>query len=229
LFTVNQHLLEKAHDSLKGWENIYWLIGAACAGKSTISRVISEKYGITRYDMDTLIYGNNSSLYSAERHPAATTWLSASNPLDWQLSLSLAEFDAFNRAANVEYFDLFANDLHTNYAKQPLLVDGGITHPSLLVQLIPRERIFCIDTSRAERVNAWETAEARAPMKQWVFNLPNPQAKWEKFLAFDELIAQTIVAECRANNIARFVRDDQTSVDTLALRVTVYFDIEDTL
>lgn len=226
MFTVDQDLLDKAHDSLIKRDNIYWIIGSSCSGKSTISQAIAEKSNISLYDMDTHVYGSYTSLYDIERHPANKTWLSAPNPLAWQLALSLEDFDAFNRAASVEHFDLFSDDIEANYPEQALLVDGGITHPSLLLKIVPRENIFCIDTSRADRVNEWENSEARAPMKQWVFDLPKPQAKWKKFLACDEAIKQTIVTECQANNIELFERDEHTSVKTLAQKVADYFGID---
>lgn len=226
MFTLDQHLLDKAHDKLIGHNNIYWIIGGACTGKSTISRAIVAKHGISLYDMDAHVYDSYISLYSTGRHPVNKTWLSAPNPLEWQLSLSLEAFNSFNRATSAEHFDLFADDYVANYSQQPLLVDGGITHPSLLVGIIPPENVFCIDTSHAERVNTWETSESRASMKKWIFELPNPKAKWQKFLEFDEAITQTIVAECQANNIKVFVRDEHTPVETLAQKVTDYFGIE---
>lgn len=226
MFTVDQNLLNKAHNILAKRKNIYWIIGGSCSGKSTISQVIAEKSNVSRYDMDAHIYGSYTSRYSIEQHPANKTWLSASNPLAWQLALSLEDFDAFNRAANVEHFDLFSDDVEANNSEQTLLVDGGITHPSLLLKIVPRGNIFCIDSSRAERVNEWENSEARAPMKQWVFDLPSPQTKWKKFLACDEAINQTIVTECQANNIELFMRDEHISVEVLAQKVADYFEIE---
>ena len=226
MFTVDQHLLEKSHDCLIGRRDIFWIIGAASSGKSTISRTITERSNVSLYDMDAHIYGNYASLYNTERHPANKTWLSAPNPLAWQLALSLEAFNAFNRAASAEHFDLFTDDPEISDTQQPLLVDGGITHPSLLVKIIPRENIYCLDVNRAERVKAWESSEARAEMKKWIFDLPNPQVKWEKFLAFDEAIAQTIRAECKANDIECLMRDEQTSVEELAKKVAEYFGIE---
>lgn len=226
MFTVDQQLVDKAHNRLVGRNDIYWIIGGSCSGKSTISQALSKKSRVSLYDMDAHVYGSYTSLYTTERHPANKAWLSASNPLDWQLSLSLEAFNAFNRAASAEHFDLFTDDDDINPSQNPVLVDGGITHPSLLAKIIPRENIFCIDTSRADRVNTWETSEERALMKEWIFELPNPQAKWKKFLECDELINQTIVSECQADNIELFVRDEHTSVEQLAQTVADYFGID---
>lgn len=226
MFTVDKSLMDKARDNLSNCTNIYWIIGGSCTGKSTISQAIAEKSDITLYDMDTHIYGSYINQYNIKRHPINKTWLSAPNPLAWQLNLSAEEFNAFNCAANAEHLELFADDIKNNYSERPVLVDGGITHPSLLIQIIPRENIFCIDTSRAERVNAWETAEARSQMKDWIFELQNPQKKWEKFLQFDEVITQTIISECQANHIELFIRNEQTPVEVLAQKVADYFEIE---
>lgn len=226
MFSVDEHLLEVVQERLTGRKNIYWIIGAASSGKSTISRAISAQSQVQLYDMDAHVYGSYAGLYDSERHPANTAWLSAPNPLAWQLDLTMEAFDAFNRAASVEHFDLFSQDAEIGDVQRPVLVDGGITHPSLLAKIIPQQNIFCIHVNRAERIHAWESAEERASMKQWIFDLPDPEEKWAKFLELDEAISQTIVAECQSNQIALFERDEHTSVPFLAEKIAAYFGIE---
>ena len=226
MFSINQKLLDSAQHRLKTRNNIYWIVGGSCSGKSTISQAIAEKSDVTRYDMDAGIYGTYAERYTLESHPANKAWLSASNPLAWQLDLSIEEFDAFNRAANVEYLDLFTTDPAISQSQHAILVDGGMIHPALLMHVIPRDHIFCIDTSRENRVNLWETSTERAQMKEWIYALPNPQVKWEKFLQCDEWITQTIVKECEANHIEFFRRDDQTSVADLAEKVAASLGIK---
>jgi hypothetical protein len=225
LFTINQKLLELAKKRLQNKPNIYWIIGAASSGKTTLSQALAEQSHISLYDMDAHIYGSFGELYSAEQHPTNTAWLSAPNPLAWQLALSLDEFDAFNRAASIEHFDLFTKDIEKRGSQQILLVDGGITHPSLLANIIPRENIFCVHINRHERVKAWETSEERAAMKAWIFDLPDPQVKWQKFLELDEAIAQTMVKECESHHIKLFERDAQTSIQALTQMIADYFGI----
>jgi hypothetical protein len=222
LFPLNEDLIARARAVLAPRRDIYWIIGASCAGKSTVCRRLACETDIALYDMDEHIYGSYMSRYSQERHPACRTWFSAPSPLAWALSQSPREFDALNRAVEAECLDLFADDVAT-VCQYPLLVDGGITHPSVLASVTSPERIFCIETTAAERVGRWETSDDRAEMKGWILALQDPEAMWQRFLHFDEMIAQTIAAECRAAGIRTCLRNDGTSVEALVNAIAVIF------
>ena len=157
MFAVNQALIAKAQAVLGGRREFYWVIGAACAGKSTVVREIAATTELAVYDMDEHIFGAYMASYRPERHPASKAWFSAENPLAWALSLPLEDFDALNRAANAEYLDLLADEFAQCTAPYPMLIDGGFTHPSILTQVAAPEQIVCLATSDADRVHTWET------------------------------------------------------------------------
>ena len=224
-FTVNQDLVAKARAVLAARRDVYWVIGAACAGKSTVCRQLSGKTGLPVYDVDEHIYGSYIARLRAERHPACTTWLLAPDPFAWVMSLSLQEYDALNGAVQAECLDLFSDDV-TVECGQPMLVDGGITHPAMLASVTSPDRIVCLETTTAERVKHWETSNDRAEMRQWIQALPDPKAMWRKFLEFDDLIARRIQTECRAAGIAAWLRGDSTTVEALVRQVAQYFGIQ---
>jgi hypothetical protein len=223
MFSLNQELVERASALLGHRRDLYWVIGGACSGKSTICRAISAQTGIALYDMDEKIFGGYT--YSPQRHPASTAWFSAANPLAWVMGLSWEEFNALNRAANAEYLDLLAHDLATQPPK-PLLVDGGITHPSVLAAVIPAVQIVCIETSDEDRTQTWESAPERAEMKQWIHALPNPEEMWRKFLSHDEQMTRIIVAESHTAGIRVFTRNEMTSVEMLTGQVMEHFGLQ---
>lgn len=223
-FPVNENLIAKVQAVLAPRRDIYWIIGASCAGKSTVCRQLARETGVALYDMDEHIYGSYVGRYNQKRHPACSTWFLAPNPLSWVLSLSPGEFDALNKAVQAESLDLFADDVTTE-CNGPLLVDGGVTHPAMLARVISPDRIVCIETTAAERVGCWETADDRAEMKSWILALSEPQAMWQKFLQFDDMIAHTIGTECRAAGIRTWSRKHRTSVDSLVSAVAEYFGL----
>ncbi|MCJ7736698.1 MAG: hypothetical protein MUQ10_05205, partial [Anaerolineae bacterium] len=216
MFNLNNELIEEARAVLSAHEHLCWIIGGACSGKSTISRALSERLGISIYDMDEHIYGSYMGRYTPERHPASTAWFSASNPLAWVMSLSWDEFNSLNTAANAEYLDLLADDLASTKAHQRLLIDGGITHPSVLTQVLSPERVFCVRIAPEQSARIWETAGDRSDMRDWIRALPNPEEMWRKFLFFDRMISQTIGTESRECGIHVFLRDEVTGVEELA-------------
>jgi len=225
MFKANLEYLDKAHAVLAGRSGLYWIIGGAISGKTTICEEISARTGITVYDMDAYIYDRYMSRYSQDRHPANKSWFSAPNPLEWVLALSWEQFDALNRAANAEYLDLLADDLAETAGQSPMLFDGGFTHPSILAQAVPTANIACLATAGADPAESWESSEDRLVMKRWIEALPDPDEKWRKFLEFDRLITQTIEVECREYGIKSFRRDNDTTVGELTGRVTAYFGL----
>jgi len=225
MFNYNRRLLELAANRLSGFKKIFWVIGGACSGKSTVCQSISARRNLPVYDMDAHVYGAYIESYTWERHPASKTWFSASDPLQWVLSLSWQKFNSLNRAANVEYLDLFAEDLKRNPVEGPLLVDGGITHPSILSQVLPSERIVCLETDVEANATAWNDDPGRASMKSAVLSLAYPKGAWQKFLKWDRLISETILTESRQLGIMVHRRNKTTSVDDSTKLVLGHFGI----
>ncbi len=225
MFQVNQDLIEKARLIFAGRPKVYWVLGGAGAGKSTICRAIAERNGVAVYDMDEHIYGTYIPRYVPQRHPANTAWLSAENPLAWALELTPDAYNTVNRATTAEYLDLLADDLATWSPVQPVLIDGGITHPSLAAQVLAPSHMVCLTTTDEERVRLWETDAARAEMRDWISALPQPERMWQQFLAHDAMISSVMEHESRACGIAVFARRPHDSVDALAGQIVTYLGI----
>jgi hypothetical protein len=135
------------------------------------------------------------------------------------LSLPWEEFDALYRATNAEMLDLLTDDL-ADRPDEPLLVDGGITHPSLLARVMPVERILCLERAEAERAGEWETAPGRAAMKAEVLALPDGEAMWRRFLEYDRRMTETIGRESREQGIRVLAWDESTGVDKLVKTIS---------
>lgn len=213
-------MLQWATAVLDKFNQIYWVLGGAASGKSTVCRAIAEQTNVLVYDMDAHIYGSYMGRYDEKRHPASLAWFTAVNPLAFILSLSPTEFDNLNRAANVEYLDLFAEDMQHNQPQAPLLVDGGLTHPSVLAQVLPVERIICLAVDTAVSHDAWNQDPERADMKQSVLKLPDGAAAWSQFLAFDQQINETMLRESEAAGINILWRHPQTTAADLTSTIS---------
>ena len=212
-FPVNFDLLAHARDVLSGREKLFWIIGGAGSGKTTICSLLSEQYALPVYDMDVHIYGSYHTRFTPERHPVNSAWSTSENGLAWLLGMSWDEFNSFNQAALPEYLDLLAWDLTDSSPESPLLIDGGISNPALIAQVIPTRQIVCL--SAPLDVNVWESADRRS-MKDAIYQLPNPEEAWLKFLDFDKQITRTIEIESQDNNISICLMNSNTSPEALA-------------
>lgn len=225
MFHLNQALIDQARPVFERHRNIFWVLGGAAAGKSTVCRAIAARGAAALCDMDERIYGTFIPRYDAQRHPANTAWLSAENPLAWALALPPDEFGAFNRATTAEYLDLLAAELAGQPPEQAVLIDGGVTHPSVVAQVLPPRQMVCLAIADEERVRLWETSEARAEMRGWIRALPQPEQMWRRFLAHDAAISAIMEQESREHQIAVIVRRLHDSVDALAGRVAAHLGL----
>ncbi|MGE5261892.1 MAG: AAA family ATPase [Acidobacteriota bacterium] len=208
-FPIDEHLLNRARQVLCRRRQIFWILGGACSGKTTLSAHLSKKKGISVYDMDAHIFSEYMPRYSRRDHPASRAWFDQPNPLEWILSLSWEEFDALNAATNIEYLDLFAQDICQMDADRTLIVDGGIAHPALLARVLDPTQLVCLKRDASENQRSWEVDENRADMKQSVLALPDGETAWRKFLCFDQCLTETLLKECQ-ETLIKIVAVDST-------------------
>ena len=226
MFEVDRALVLAAAQRLESVRGLRWVIGGACSGKSSVCRTVSRWTGVPVYDMDEKVYGRFLSRYSVSRHPASTTWLKRSGGLAWVLSLPWEAFDALNRATNAEFLDLMSRDVSERFGDRTVLVDGGITHPSVLAAVVDPTRIACLTVAPAESRRIWEEDEARAEMRRAVERLPGDADRWATFLAFDARMSATIDREAREQGVAVIERTDGVSVEELSRTVMRRLDLE---
>lgn len=211
-FRVDQRLLVKACRILANRSKVYWIVGGSGAGKSTVCRAIAAEHGIPIYDMDAHVFDDYPHRCSKQRHPAISTWFEAPDSFAWMLELPEDDFLDFNRASNAEFLDLLADDLIGAAADEALLVDGWITNPSLLAQVVPTSQIVCLETAAPFSPQAWEDDPNRRLMRDMVWQLPRPEEAWRKFLDADSLMTRVLSEECKASGIRILRRDERTSI-----------------
>lgn len=228
MFKIDTNLLTHARNALAGRARLYWLVGGAGAGKTTVCNALAAQFSLPVYDMDAQIYGAYHACFTPERHPVNSAWAAAPDGMAWLLALTAEEFAGFNQAALVEYLDLLAADLAGSDPHAPLLVDGGICNPGLLAQVIAPQQIVCLAGPQRSSAAIWATEERRA-MQTFVEQLPQGPAAWQKFLAFDTQITQTIVHESQAAGISICVRDATEPVAAVTARVAAAFGLQKTL
>jgi hypothetical protein len=223
---VNTDLLAAARRVLADRDRVYWVVGGAGSGKTTVCQALSARFALPLYDMDAQIYGGYHGRFSPDRHPVNTAWARAENGLAWLLAMSWDEFDGFNRAALAEYVDLLAEDLAAQPREAALLVDGGICNPALLVEVIPPHRIVGLAVPGMSSKDVWEGDAKRATMKEMVVQLPDGEDAWRTFLAFDERIHHTILTECHAAGVPICTRRPGEAVEPFAERVACALGIQ---
>ena len=218
-YTINEDYLARARTVLSGRDHVYWLVGGAGAGKTTICGALSSVYGMPIYDMDAQVYGAYHGRFTPQRHPVNSAWSTSANGLAWLLAMSWEQFDNFNRAALAEYLDLLAEDVQTGAAGGGLLIDGGICNPAIIAQVMPARQIVCLAAAERPSREIWEADAERLLMKEAVLELAGGQEAWRRFLEFDGRITRTIIAESIENDIPICRRGEGEEVAVFAQQI----------
>jgi hypothetical protein len=224
-YTINQDYLSHARAALSKRDNLYWIVGGAGSGKTTICRALAASHGLPVYDMDAHIYGAYHGRFTQQRHPVNKAWSSSKNGLAWLLEMSWYEFNNFNQAALAEYLDLLGEDLQNSKPDDTLLIDGGICNPAIIAQVMPTEQIVSLSMPERPSSDIWQESDDRLAMKDAIYQLPDPGEAWRKFLEFDGRITGTILKECQENNISVCSRGATEKVDVVAQRVAAILGI----
>lgn len=222
---MKHSLLTSARDIFAARPQLYFLIGGSCTGKTTLTQAIAALYQLPIIDMDTHIYGDYHSRFTAEAHPASYAWSTAENGLAWLLSKNWPAFDQFNAESNREYLVLLAEDLLNHDPQKPILVDGGFSKPGLLAQFVPISQIICLALPEGVSGRIWNEDPARLPMKEMVEQLTAPPDAWNHFLRLDSGISQTMVTESEAHGIRVIYRDEKSTVAGLMAQIAEYWNL----
>lgn len=218
-FEADSVLLAQVAERLRTLGDIFWIVGGAGSGKTTVCLLLSDLCGLPVYDMDAHIYGSFHSRFNPQRHPVNWAWSHSPDALAWLLDMSWDEFNRFNQAALPEYLDLLAEDLEKLPPPDGILVDGGISNPGLLARLIPARHMVGLAVNGLSSAQVWEGEPERVEMKQAVQRLPHPEAAWQRFLEFDRRLTAGILQECRVCGIPLCLREGSATPQEMAGRV----------
>ncbi|HEX3022117.1 MAG TPA: hypothetical protein VHP81_06980 [Lachnospiraceae bacterium] len=109
--------------------SVYWLGGSTCAGKSTISSILSETYGFTVYHCDEHLWKHIEKSNTKE-HPHLSKGALLS--LDDILGMSEDEYLSWIIDLHTEEYSMILDDLDKLSAEKPILVEGVNLLPKLI-------------------------------------------------------------------------------------------------
>ncbi|MBI9011490.1 MAG: hypothetical protein JEZ08_04610 [Clostridiales bacterium] len=117
-------------------QNVYWIGGTACAGKTTASKTIAEKYNYYHYDADTM-FEEYRKLASEKDQPALSREFSSLNDY---FERPIDEYIDYLEQMNREAFEMMIIDLVKLSIDKKVVVEGHYP-PELMFDLAEKHRI----------------------------------------------------------------------------------------
>ena len=206
-------------DSEEKLENVFWLGGSPCSGKSSMSELIARRFGLDVYHVDKA-FEVHSQRFDPIRHPTLTKWLASSWNQRWMQPLDTLVQDVI--ACYQEHFALILEDV-CSLPKRPLLVEGTALLPKAVAEVLSRQSraIWVIPTAAFQRMHY--------PRRDWALNIvaqcSNPKEAFNNWMERDIRFAEWIAKEASALHLPLLKVDGNRTVKENAELVAIHFDL----
>jgi hypothetical protein len=192
--------------------HIRWLGGGSGAGKSTVARLLADKYGLRLYSTDAM-QSAHTDRSNAASHPLLHAFLAMSMDERWVKRTPEEMFRTFH-GFHGEGFELLLEDLLALPTDLPILVEGYKLLPRLIAPLLsrPDQAVWLIPTP------AFRRAALASRGSTWSIpgRTSDPETALANLLARDALYTEEIFRQATALQLTTIQVNGSASVDELA-------------
>ncbi|MGD9893128.1 MAG: hypothetical protein AB7R89_22625 [Dehalococcoidia bacterium] len=201
--------------------HVLWLGGAIGAGKSSIARLMGEKYSLQVYHYDRLQQEHYARLLP-ERHATMYAALTMTDEERWVLRSGEAMAES-TLAWHAERFEFVIEDLLALPHDQRVLAEGFGLLPHLVAPLLSNSaQALWLISSRAFRRHALTLRGMRDPAAEWP-GTSDPQRAQQNKDDRDEILAAAAQREAHELGLSVIEIDGRRSLDEITGLVEQHF------
>ena len=230
-FAIDEALLAAATARLRANLNLWFVMGGAGTGKSSVCHHLHALMRLPVIDMDARMYGAWGDRWDPARHPANSAWMRAADPLAWQLSLAPEAFLQFHAAATAEALDLLAEEMAEMAAAAEadegvtVLIDGGFGSLAVVARAVPPASIVCLAMPPRSSTFVWTSDPGRRGFLEEVAAVATVADPVARFLALDAALSERMVADAGHTGTAIVTRSPETPLEVTAVLVAAAFGL----
>jgi 2-phosphoglycerate kinase len=193
-------------DSSHKLENVFWLGGSPCAGKSSISEVIASRFGLEVYHVDQA-FDVHASRFDTIRHPTLTKWSESSWDQRWMQPVDSLVHEVI--ACYEEHFTLILEDV-CSFPKRPLLVEGTALLPRRVAGVLSRQSraLWVIPTADFQRTHYSDRGWVQPIVAQCSY----PEEAFHNWMERDIRFAKWIQTETSALGLPLLTIDGRQTI-----------------
>lgn len=201
--------------------NIYWIGGAPCCGKSTVADMLVNEFGFKYYKVDNhldryLDIGakkGNKTLKAMKARDREATWLG--NEVDVMVE---EEFDYYRYALKI-----IEGDLKRQFGNKKVVVEGSAIIPEYVKSKeVAEDRYICMVPTRS--FQSKEFAE-RGWVTRYLGGTSDPEKALENWLERDGRFAQIVRDEAIENEQNLIIVDGHQDLDQVYGQVKAMFGL----
>jgi hypothetical protein len=207
---------------LSALENVLWIGGGQWTGKTSIARLLVERYGLHLYDYDYHDSRSHSTRAKEhpDRYPKMHAALSRTPDQSWVLR-SPEEMAQTTLQHFEERFKMLLEDLQQMPAAPRVLVEGWGIRPSLVMPLLKskRQAIWLVATEGFRR----HQLDVLPRAQRLSMETSDPDRAQRNRLERDRLLGRDVIESARRLRLKVLVVDGKESLEQVAGRVESHF------
>ena len=208
----------------KRLSHVFWIGGSPCSGKSSITAILAERFGLQMYHLDDE-YTRHLAQAVPQRHPLLYAAKGASWDDVWMhpVATLTAREIAFYR----EEWEMVVEDLLAMPVSSPILAEGAGLLPQCVAPLIshPQQAIWVVPTEEFQR--------REYPRRDWVKSIldkcKEPEKAWENWMGRDAEFASVVAQSARDAGLMVLEVDGSRPISENAELVAAHFGLASNL
>jgi len=199
-------------------ENVFWLGGSPCAGKSSIRQILENNFKINVYSVDTA-FENHRKKFDESLHPNLCKWENSTWNERWMQPMETLTQDVIK--CYREHFSLIIKDVLAFPTDKPLLVEGTALTPREVSQILPSRNnaIWLIPTADFQRKNYSQ--------REWIYEIlkqcDNQETAFHNWMERDIAFAEFVKNEAEELNLEWLSVDGIHTLEENAAIVAKHF------
>jgi hypothetical protein len=194
-------------------KNVYFLVGSACSGKTTMAREIAKKHGFTYIDEQWQRDKWSSDIVDPIYQPNSTN----RKTIDWEIyfSRSVEEFlaDKKDNHGNDEYLQFLFIELIKSAQKNRVITDIWITDYDFLLKVSEHSRIACLLAPGDLIVRDYYDREEHMAYTNCIKSLKDPDKKFATQNELFRIGALEEAAKAKEYNLFTIMRSEDSTID----------------
>lgn len=198
--------------------DVFWVGGSTCAGKTSVARRLAERYELTLYHRDER-EPKRAEDVDGDRFPNFARWAAMSLDERWAVS-SAGDLVADTLALGPEMLEMTLDDVRTE--RRPLLVEGFQIFPDLLAVHLPspHHAVFLVATPAFRR----STHLARPHASATPSRTSDPERAQRNRVERDDRVGEHILSGASRHGLKAIKIDGSRRVDDIASEVEEWLE-----
>jgi len=196
-------------------QNVYFLVGTACGGKTTMGRALAKKHGFTYYsdNWNEDIFKVWQSIINEKYQPNSTM----RKEIDWEVyfSRSMEEFlaDQKDNHGGSEYVSFSIIELIKRSQTNKVIADVWIDDFDFLLEISDRSRIACLLAPGELIIRDYYQRDDHMDFTRAIQSLENSEQKFEVQNELFRIGAKEMAEKAQKHNLFSIMRGEESTIE----------------